>query len=165
MPSQCQKWPNVIMIWGLLTKLILFVHPLEGCAPTMNQLQGCLEKSLKLLLIKLPDSRSKFPCIQLWMTRRIWHCIKSHLRPYYTHPFNYYWESEWHNFTVLKFSSLQVLRFTLSQINSCRHTVSATFKRGWMAPRWYFGHNKAFSQKLIIICINLLDSISTENVS
>ena len=25
---------------------------------------------------KLPDSPSKFPCIQLWMTRRIWHCIK-----------------------------------------------------------------------------------------
>ena len=24
------------------------------------------------------------------MTRRIWHCIKSHLRPYSTHPFNYY---------------------------------------------------------------------------
>ena len=23
------------------------------------------------------------------MTRRIWHCIKSHLRPYSTHPFNY----------------------------------------------------------------------------
>ena len=39
---------------------------------------------------KLPDSPSKFPCIQLWMTRRIWHCIKSHLRPYSTHPFNYY---------------------------------------------------------------------------
>ena len=38
---------------------------------------------------KLPDSPSKFPCIQLWMTRRIWHCIKSHLRPYSTHPFNY----------------------------------------------------------------------------
>ena len=39
---------------------------------------------------KLPDSPSKFPFIQLWMTRRIWHCIKSHLRPYSTHPFN--WE-------------------------------------------------------------------------
>ena len=38
---------------------------------------------------KLPDSPSKFPYIQLWMTRRIWHCIKSHLRPYSTHPFNY----------------------------------------------------------------------------
>ena len=37
---------------------------------------------------KLPDSPSKFPCIHLWMTRRIWHCIKSHLRPYSTHPFN-----------------------------------------------------------------------------
>ena len=36
---------------------------------------------------KLPDSPFKFPCIQLWMTRRIWHCIKSHLRPYSTHPF------------------------------------------------------------------------------
>ena len=36
---------------------------------------------------KLLDSPSKFPCIQLWMTRRIWHCIKSHLRPYSTHPF------------------------------------------------------------------------------
>ena len=24
------------------------------------------------------------------MTRRIWHCIKSHLRPYSTHPFNCY---------------------------------------------------------------------------
>jgi len=42
---------------------------------------------------KLPDSPCKFPCIQLWMTRRIWHCIKSHLRPYSTYPFNYnhYW--------------------------------------------------------------------------
>ena len=38
---------------------------------------------------KLPDSPSKFSCIQLWMTRRIWHRIKSHLRPYSTHPFNY----------------------------------------------------------------------------
>ena len=37
---------------------------------------------------KLPDSRSKFLCIHLWMTRRIWHCIKSHLKPYSTHPFN-----------------------------------------------------------------------------
>ena len=36
---------------------------------------------------KLPDSPSKFPCIHLWMTRRIWHCLKSHLRPYSTHPF------------------------------------------------------------------------------
>jgi len=24
----------------------------------------------------------------LWMIRRIWHCIKSHSRPYSTHPFN-----------------------------------------------------------------------------
>ena len=37
---------------------------------------------------KVPDSPSKFPCVHLWMTRRIWHCIKSHLRPYSTHPFN-----------------------------------------------------------------------------
>ena len=33
---------------------------------------------------KLPDSCSKFPCIHLWMIRRIWHCIKSLLRPYST---------------------------------------------------------------------------------
>ena len=47
--------------------------------------RGAWRKALKWLLIKLPDSRSKFPCIQLWMNRRIWHCIKSRLRPNIPH--------------------------------------------------------------------------------
>ena len=50
---------------------------------------------------KLPDYPSKFPCIHLWMTRRIWHCIKRHLRPYSTHPFiiikvtKTWWDTVW----------------------------------------------------------------------
>ena len=40
---------------------------------------------------KLPHSPSKFPCIQLWTTRRIWNCIKSDSRPYSTHPFCVAW--------------------------------------------------------------------------
>ena len=64
------------------------------------------------------------------MTRRIWHCIKSHLRPYSTHPFIIDW-LVWHycllfgkgTFFSLPLRLQQALRNTLSLMHFCRGSV------------------------------------------
>ena len=79
---------SVAVVWAKFLRKVQWAVWLQN-EKVQDKLQGCLEKSLKWLLINYQILAPNFLLFPLWMTRRIWHCIKSHLRSYSTHPFSY----------------------------------------------------------------------------